>query len=235
MNAVSQKAVRFTAWSAILGGLLAYLNVTCALVVLGGDPGMVFDGAAMLGLPAEMRDLYRLSMFADILGFYLPVLVIATYLWHVLRAETGLLGDIAVFGMLIYTVLGISGAAATLAALHPLAELRAVGDAGARAAAEAAWTAVAHVSQKGLWWSEGPLVFFWVLVIAKPLRQAGWGPAALLPARIVGWGFVLFFLFGFFPALNPLTNLMLVLVVLIFPAWMLLFGWRLLRQPLSAA
>lgn len=231
MNAASDQALRFTAWSAIIGGLFAYTSVACALMVLRGDAGMVFDGEAMLALPAQMRDLYRLSMLADILGFYLPVLVMATYLWHVFRAEAGMLGDVAVFGMVTYTVLGVSGAAATLAALQPLAQLHAAGDEATRAAAETAWATVAHVSQRGLWWSEGPLVLFWVLVVGKQLKQAGWGPAMLIPAQIVGWGFGLFFLLGFFPALGQLTNLMLVIVVLIFPAWMLLFGLKLLRQP----
>lgn len=231
MSQDSNKATRFTGWCAILGGLFAYANVALVLMVTGGDTEMILRGPTMLALSAEVRDMFRWGMFADILGFYLPVLVIAAYLWHRFRDSAGVLGDMAVLAMVLYAVVGVGGAAMQLAILHPLAQLHASGDDATRAAAEAAWTTIAHASQKGLWWSEGPVVLFWGLVVGKQLRRAGWGRLSLLLLKVTGWCFGLFFLFGMFPGLNALMKAMLIIVVLIFPLWMLLFGVQLLRRP----
>jgi hypothetical protein len=221
---------RFTAWAAILGCLFAYLNVALSLMVTGQDTAMVLHGATMLALPAETRDVFRWSMLADILGFYLPVLAIGGYLWRTFREEAGAFGDIAALAIVLYVMLGISGAAMQQAVLHPLARLHAGGDDTVRAATEATWTAVANAVQNGLWWCEGPLVFFWGLIVGSQLKKAGWGWFPLLLLRIVGWSFGLFFVFGFFPDLNALTELVETVVVLLFPLWMLLFGWQLLRR-----
>ena len=99
------------------------------------------------------------------------------------------------------------------------------------AAAEAAWTSIATASQKGLWWCEGPVVLFWGLIVGKQLKDAGWGKSILWPLSIVGWCFGLFFVCGFFQSLAVLTNLLLVVVVLIFPLWLMMFGAQLLRGP----
>lgn len=230
MSQNSNKATGFTAWSAILGGLFAYTNVVLVLMVTGGDTEMILHGPTMLSLPTAARDLFRWGMFADILGFYLPVLIIAAYLWHNFRASAGVLGDMAVLAMVLYTVVGVGGAAMQLAVLHPLAQLHVGEDEAARAAAEAAWTAIAHASQKGLWWSEGPVVLFWGLIAGDQLKKAGWGRAPLLLLKVTGWCFGLYFLFGMFPGLNALMRAMLIVVVLIFPLWMLLFGAQLLRR-----
>lgn len=230
MSQYSNKAAGFTGWSAILGGLFAYANVALVLIVTGGDTEMILHGSTMLALPAESHDLFRWGMFADILGFYLPVLIIAAYLWHSFRDSAGVLGDMAVLAIALYVVVGVGGAAMQLAVLHPLAQLHAAGGEMARASAEAAWTAIAHASQKGLWWSEGPVVLFWGLVVGNQLRTAGWGKFSCLLLKITGWCFGLFFLFGMFPGLNAFMKAMLIVVVLIFPLWMLLFGAQLLHR-----
>jgi hypothetical protein len=224
------QAARFTAWTAIAGACFAYLNVALVLAATGGDTEMIFHGASMLSLPAESRDLFRWGMFADVLGFYLPVVVIAIYLRHAFRDRAGALGDMAAVAMVLYAALGIAGASLQMAALHPLAHLHAGGDEAVKAAAEAAWTAVANGSQKGLWWAEGPVVLFWGLVVGKQLAQAGWNKPTLVLLKIAGWCFGGFFVFGMFPELGGLMQIMLVVVVLLFPFWMLLFGWQLLRR-----
>jgi hypothetical protein len=229
MSQPSNAAVRFTAWAAIVGGLFAYANVGLVLAVTRGNTAMILDGASMLALPADMRDLFRWGMFADILGFYLPVLVIGAYLWHRFRERTGAMGDMALLAITLYAIVGVSGAALQLAALNPLAQLHAGGDAAARAAAEAAWTAIAHASQKGLWWSEGPVVLFWGTVVGAQLAREAWGQPRLVLLKITGWCFGLFFLSGMFAELEMLMKAMLVVVVLIFPLWMLSFGAQLLR------
>ncbi|WP_229722038.1 hypothetical protein [Marinobacterium nitratireducens] len=215
-----------------MGGIFAYLNVAFMLMVTQGDMRMTFDGAAMLSLPAETRELFRYSMFADVLGFYLPMVVIGGYFWASFREQAGPLGDMAVLAILLYVMLGVTGASLQLATLHPLADLHAAGDAAARAAAEAAWSSIAIGSQKGLWWCEGPVVLFWGLVVGKQLKAAGWGKSILWPLTLVGWCFGLFFVTGFFAQLDEVNRALLVVVVLVFPLWLIMFGTQLLsRRP----
>lgn len=233
MNSYSKEAVRVTAWAAILGGIFAYLNVGFMLMVTQGDMSVSLEGAAMLGAPAQTREFFRLSMLADILGFYLPVLVIGGFLWHGFRKEAGALGDVAALAIALYVTLGVTGAALQLSVLNPLADAHAAGGETARAA-EVIWTSIAVGSQQGLWWCEGPVVLFWGLVVGGHLKRAGWGRSVLWPLGIVGWCFGLFFLAGFFPQLAAVSNALLVLVVLIFPMWMILFGSQLLRKPAGA-
>ncbi|WNN39074.1 hypothetical protein RIN61_23245 [Pseudomonas inefficax] len=227
MNNYSNEAMRFTAWASIIGGLFAYLNVGFMLMVTQGDMAVTLQGATMLTLPAEARQYFRLSMFADILGFYLPVLAVGAYFWREFRDEAGALGDMALLAIATYVVLGVTGAG-----------LQLTGSEALRAGAEAAWTTIAVGSQRGLWWCEGPVVLFWGIVVGRYLKNAGWGSSVLLPLKVVGWCFGLYFVSGFFAALDPLTNALLVLVVLIFPFWLVLFGLQLrrraLRLPLGA-
>ncbi|MGF6879678.1 hypothetical protein [Paraburkholderia sp. MM5477-R1] len=228
MNQTSRKVMRFTAWSAIIGGILAYANVGLSVAVTGPDADMVLHGVSMLALPPDIRDLFRWCMVADTLGFYLPFLVIGGYFVHVFREELGALGNMVAMAVVLYVMVGVTGAVLQFAILHPLAHLYAGGDDATRGAAAAVWTAVANGTQNGLWWIEGPLVLFWTLIAAKLLKNAGWKGAILL--KIVGWAFGLFFVFGFFPDLDALSNASEMVVVLVLPLWMLLFGWQLLRR-----
>jgi len=230
MSNHASTAARFTGWAAIFGGVFAYLHVTLAFTLFGEDFAMSLHGASMLGLPTESRDLFRWAMLVDILGFYLPVIVIAGYLWHRFRDQAGAWGDMAALAISVYVVLGVSGAAIQLSVLNPLAHLHHGGDDATRAAAETVWAALARASQKGLWWCEGPLVLFWGTVVGQQLARAGWGSSVLIVLKIVGWSFGLFFLFEFFPGLATLTDLMGLIVILVFPLWMLLFGGQLLRR-----
>ncbi|VWB50835.1 membrane protein [Burkholderia lata] len=224
----SAKVMRFTAWSAIIGGLLAYANVGLVSMVAGSDTGMLLHGATMLSLPSETRDLFRLSMLADVFGFYLPVLVIGGYFLHVFKEELGALGYMVAFGIGLYAVLGVTGAALQLSVLDPLAQMHAGGDDATRAAAATAWATVANGTQSGLWWSEGPLVFFWAPIVANQLKKDGWHGAFLL--KIVAGFFAIIFVSGFFPEFEAVTGASEIVVVLVLPVWMVWFGWQLLRR-----
>lgn len=232
MNSYSNEAARFTAWASIIGGIFAYLNVGLMLTVTQGDMAVTLQGETMLTLPPQIRQCFRLSMFADILGFYLPLLAIGAYCWRAFREEAGTLGDMAVLAIATYVVLGVTGACLQLSVLNPLAELHQAGGEAVRAGAEAAWTTIAVGSQRGLWWGEGPVVLFWGIVVGRHLKRAGWGSSVLLPLKFVGGCFGLYFIAGFFQTLDPLTSALLVIVVLIFPFWMLLFGLQLRRRAL---
>jgi hypothetical protein len=193
---------------------------------------MVLHGASMLALPPDTRDLFRLSMLADVFGFYLAVLIIGGYFLHAFREELGAFGYMVAFAIGLYGVLGISGAAIQLAIYHPLAHLYAGGDDATRSAAATAWTTVAYGTQNGLWWCEGPAVLFWAPIAANVLKKGGWKGSILL--KLVGWAFGLFFVFGFFPDLDALSSASEMVVVLVLPLWMLWFGWQLLRRASSA-
>jgi hypothetical protein len=232
MSLSPEDSRRFTAWSAIAGGICALTYVVLITSATHGDTNAVFHAPTMLAWPTETRDMFRWAMLADIPGFYLAVLVIAVYLWRTFRDQARLLGDVAMFGMVVYVVVGVAGAAMLQASLHPLAHLHQGGDESVRAATEAAWTAVVYACQEGLWWCEGPLVFFWVMVVGKQLRQTRINSWLLLPVKIVGWCYGLFFVLGFFPQANDLTELLVTVAVLLLPPWMIWFGWRLLRRPL---
>jgi hypothetical protein len=223
-----EKAALFTAWVSIIGGAFAYLNVIFALLAFGGDQAGQLYGATMLALPHDTRDLFRWSMLCDVLGFYLPFLVIGGYVWHAFRDEGGPLVTAAVAGLVFYVTVGAAGAAMQLAALEPLAQLHAGGGDSVKAATEAVWTGLAHASQSGLWWLEGPVMLFVAFVIGNLLKRAGWGFPILL--QISGVCFGLFFLFGLFSELDGLGELAETVVVLLTPLWMILLGWQLLRR-----
>jgi len=224
----SYNVARFTAWNAILGGLAACATLALSVVVTGGDIEMVPHGSAMLALPAEGRDLFRWWMLADVLGFYLPFVAIGGYFVHTFREELGALREMIAIAVAVYIVCGIAGAVLQLSTIHPLAHVYASGDEGAKVAAGAVWIAIANATQNGFWWVEGPLVFFWTSIAARLLKKAGWHGSFLL--HIVGWGFGVFFVFGFFPSLAAVTDAGETVGVLALPLWMLTFGWQLLRR-----
>lgn len=232
MSKSQESGARLTAWSAIIGSILGYISVALSLAVTGEDSAMVFHGATMLALPAGTRELLRASMLFDILGFYLPLILIGGYLWNTFREEARAPGDMALLALVVHLALGIAGAAMQQAAIDPLAHLHGGGDDAVKASAEAAWTTVASVSQKGLWWCEGPLMLIWALIVGAQLKRAGWGRSLFL--KVVGCMYGLFFVFGFFPGLNAVTDLIETAGVLAFPLWMLMFGWQLLRRPAVA-
>ncbi len=228
MSQTSRTAARFTGWSAILGGLLIYVTGALLLMVTGTDTDKVLRGAAMLTLPAEARNLFRGAMIADIFGFYLPILVIAGYFWRSLAAEAGAYGYMAVLAMGFYVTVGVSGAAIQQAVIHPLTDLYAAAADSDKAMLAAVWTSVANATQRGLWWSEGPAIFLWALIVGSQLAKAGWRGAFLL--KLVGWFAGMFFVFGLFPQLGALTNACEMAIAGILPIWMISFGWQLLSQ-----
>lgn len=233
MNQVSRKVVRFTAWSALIGGLFAYANVGLSLAVTGSDTGMILHGASMLSLPADTRDLFRWCMVVDILGFYLPFVAIGGYFLHAFRDALGAFSQMLGLAIGLYIMVGIAGAAMQLGILDPLARAYAGRDEATKGAAATAWSTIAYATQNGLWWCEGPLVFFWAPIAANLLGQAGWRGSILL--KIVGWSFGCIFLFGLFPGLNVLSDASELIAVLVLPLWMLLFGWQVLRRSPACA
>jgi len=222
-------AARFTACAAILGAVFAYTTIALSILVTGDDASMILFGAKVLSLPGEVQEIYRLSMLTDILGFYLPSLVVGGYLWHIFRNDAGALGSVALLAIGFYATVGIIGASVQQAVITPLAHLYGSGDPSIKAAAEVTWTTIAHAVQYGLWWSEGFVVLFWGLVVGGQLKRTGWGWFSLLLLKLVGMSFTLFLIFGFFKSLDDLMKMMEMSFLVLYPLWLLIFGVRLLR------
>jgi hypothetical protein len=114
-----------------------------------------------------------------------------------------------------------------IAALPPLAEAHAAGDALVRAATENAWLALVHAAQRGLWWLEGPLMLFWGIVIGRALLVSGARHARLLIACGVLYG--VYFASSLTGPADAAEVVELAMLFLL-PLWALLTGVDLLRQ-----
>jgi hypothetical protein len=138
---------------------------------------------------------FRSAMLADMFGFYLPVLVVGGYLWSSSRHEAGALTDMAMLALLVYIVLGIAGASMQLAALPALSGAHAAGDTAVKIAAESAWLAVVSVTERGLWWAEGPVMGLWAALMGPILRRQAGAFGALL--MVCGFLYVVSFVAEF--------------------------------------
>jgi hypothetical protein len=70
MNANSKDVVQVIAWAAILAGIfLGFM-----LMVAKDDMELSLQGACMLTSSAEVREVFRWSMLADVLGFYVVLI-----------------------------------------------------------------------------------------------------------------------------------------------------------------
>ncbi len=217
---------RFVGWLAVIGAVLGWAMAVLAAAAADFDTEALARPSAMLAFSAEGQNLYRLSMWADILGWYLPFLAVGGYLWARMRQRVGVMADIAVSGLVAYAVLGIVGAAALTLSFAPLAELHAGGDPMSKAAAEAGWLALQHAA-KGVWNAEAPVFLLWAVAAAGFLRAEKWGFGRLL-AFDAGL-FALEFAFNL-AGMRALGETTLMITLLVHPLWLFLFGTSLLRQ-----
>jgi hypothetical protein len=217
---------RLAGWTAIVGSLFAWLSVYCLYAATAGDVDAVLHPATALGLDATALQSFRLAMLADILGFYLAVLIVGGYLGSSSRHEVGALTDIAMLALLVYVVLGISGASMQLAALPALAEAHASGDTSVKIAAQNAWLAVVTATEHGLWWAEGPVMGLWALLLGPILRRQRRAYGSLLMVC----GVLYLVAFGAeFLGLRTIAELCETLGVVLLPLWLLLTGIALVR------
>jgi hypothetical protein len=219
-------AHRFAGWAAVLGSLTAWFSVYCLYVATAGDLDAVFHPATALGLDAAALQWFRIAMLADVLGFYLAVLIVGGYLWSSSRHDVGALNDVAMLSLLVYVVLGIAGASMQLAALPALAGANAAGDTAVKIAAQSAWLGIVTATEHGLWWAEGPVMGLWAVLMGPVLRRQGRGFAVLL--MICGLLYLVAFAAEFL-SLRTIADLCEALGVLLLPLWLLLTGISLVR------
>lgn len=80
----------------------------------------------------------------------------------------------------VYTILGVAGTSLQFAAVVPLFDASNSPNAVVRLSAETTWVALAHSTQHGLWFFEGPVMAFWAIVSGRQLRLAQYTSGVIL-------------------------------------------------------
>jgi hypothetical protein len=221
---------RFAGWVAIAGSMFAWFSLYCLYAATAGDLDAVFHPATALALDGSALQWFRVSMLADVFGFYLAVLIVGGYLWSSSRRDAGAHSDVAILSLLVYVVLGIAGASMQLAALPALAEANAAGDTAVKIATQSAWLGIVTATEHGLWWAEAPVLGLWALLIGPILRRHGRAYGGLLmlcgALYLVSFG-------AEFLGLRTIAELCETLGVLLLPLWLLLTGIGLVRTSKS--
>lgn len=216
---------RFVGWLAVIGAILAWLMAVLVAGAAKFDFDVLDRPAMMLAYSAQSQNLYRLSMWADILGWYLPFLAVGGYLWQPMRQRLGALADIGLAGLVVYAVLGIAGAGLLNLTLTPVAEL-AAHDPAAKTTAEALWITLQSGAQ-GLWNAEAPVLLLWGTAAARFLRAEKWGFGRLLTFDLCLFAIEFMFNLGGWRDLGETVQMA---TLVIHPLWLLLFGITLLRD-----
>jgi hypothetical protein len=107
-----------TAWAAIASAPIAYATFVYGLRAVEWDFSTLVDPMASLYVGPDGAPLIRLSMVADMLGYYLPLIPVAIYLWQWLRKRQPGMATLYTVCALFYIVIGAIGAS-ILAAAHP--------------------------------------------------------------------------------------------------------------------
>lgn len=217
---------RLVGWLAVVGAVLAWSMAVLVGAAAGFDPAVLERPALMLGFSAQSQNLYRLSMWADILGWYLPFLAAGGFLWQSMRQRMGARADIGMAGLIVYAVLGIAGAGLLDLTLPPLAALAAAQASQARATTEVLWITLQNAAQ-GLWNAEAPFLLLWGTVAARFLRGEQWGFGRLLTLDL--GLFAIEFLFNLC-GWGDLGETVQMATLVIHPLWLFLFGITLLRR-----
>ncbi|WP_354673475.1 hypothetical protein [Cupriavidus alkaliphilus] len=221
---------RFVGWLAVIGAVLGWGMVALQAAAASFDFELLERPVAMLGFDPQGQNLYRLSMWADILGWYLPFLAVGGYLWGRMRQRVGVLADIALTGVVAYAILGIVGAGVLSLTLAPLAALHAGNDATGKMAAEAIWPILQNAAQ-GIWSAEVPVLLLWGIVAARFLLAEKWGSGRLLVFDLCLFGIEFIFILG---GWRDLAEGVVLLTLVIHPLWLFMFGISLLRERVPA-
>jgi len=80
---------RLVGWLAVVGAVLAWSMAVLVGAAAGFDSAVLEHPAQMVAFSANSQNLYRLSMWADILGWYVPFLAVGGYLWQPMRQRMG--------------------------------------------------------------------------------------------------------------------------------------------------
>ena len=225
---------RFAGSVAVIGAAIAWCVVPLYLAATNFNVDLMNHPASALALTARSQSLYGCSMWADILGMYLPFIVVGGYLWSRVRPTTGAMADIATMAVLAYALLGVIGASELIPTLGPLSAMHASSAPMAKPVAEALWLALGAAAQ-GAWQVEGVVFALWGIATAHSLRSQKWGFGSLLYLDAVLFGIVFLLKLVGGPQLAGIEALLVLVIHAINPLWLLLFGISVLRGRAAAA
>ena len=226
-----QSFQRFAALAAIISFPLALGSIVLSGMALGFNMEASTNPALLLSVGADGASLSRWGMILDMLGYYLPLLPVALFLWRWLGPRDPDWVRFYTFCGLGYILIGAIGAA-ILAAVHPpLISAYAQASVEQRPVLETVFSAVWNMVYGGMWnILEVLLAGIWFLGIGSLL----WDERRLFSifSIILGISALLDSL-GFILGIEALALLGVAIYVLLAPFWTLWLGIDLLRKPVQ--
>jgi len=226
-----QSFQRFAALAAIISFPLALGSIVLSGIPVNFSPDVPTNPALWLSVGADGANLSRWGMILDMIGYYLPLLPVALFLWRWLRSRNP---DWVLFYTscgLGYILIGAIGAA-ILAAVHPpLINAYAQASVEQRAVLETVFSAVWNMVYGGMWnLLEVLLAGIWFLGIGLLLRSER--RLFSIFSIILGISALLDSL-GMILSVEALALLGVAIYVLLAPIWTLWIGIDLLRKPVQ--
>ena len=226
-----QSFQRFAALAAIISFPLTLGSIVLSGMALDFNMEASTNPALLLSVGADGASLSRWGMILEMLGFYLPLLPVALFLWR-------WLGPRDPDWVLFYTSCGLGyifiGAigAVILAAVHPpLISAYSQSSVEQRPALETVFSAVWNMVYGGMWNILGELLAgIWFVGVGLLLR--GERRIFSIVTMILGISALLDSL-GFILGIEALALLGVAIYVLLAPFWTLWLGIDLLRKPVQ--
>ena len=227
-----QSFQRFAALAAIISFPLTLGSIVLSGMVLDFNMEASTNPALLLSVGADGASLSRWGMILDMLGYYLPLLPVALFLWRWLGPRDP---DWVLFYTscgLGYILIGAIGAV-ILAAVHPpLISAYAQASVEQRPALETVFSAVWNMVYGGMWNILGELLAgIWFVGVGLLLR--GERRIFSIVTMILGISALLDSL-GMILNFEGLALLGLSIYVVLAPIWTLWLGIDLLRKPVQA-
>ena len=227
-----QSFQRFAALAAIISFPLTLGSIVLSGMALDFNMEASTNPALLLSVGADRASLSRWGMILDMLGYYLPLLPVALFLWRWLGPRDP---DWVLFYTscgLGYILIGAIGAV-ILAAVHPpLISAYAQASVEQRPALETVFSAVWNMVYGGMWNILGELLAgIWFVGVGLLLR--GERRIFSIVTMILGIS-ALLDLLGMILNFEGLALLGLSIYVVLAPIWTLWLGIDLLRKPVQA-
>ena len=228
-----QSFQRFAALAAIISFPLALGSIVLSGMARDFNMEAATNPALLLSVGADGASLSRWGMILDMLGYYLPLLPVALFLWRWLGPRNP---DWVLFYTscgLGYILIGAIGAA-ILAAVHPpLINAYAQASVEQRPVLETVFSAVWNMVYGGMWnLLEVLLAGIWFLGIGLLLRSERrlfsiFSIILAISALLDSLGFIM--------GIEALALLGVAIYVLLAPTWALWLGIDLIRKPVQIA
>ncbi len=222
---------RFAAVTAIVSFPLALASIVLSDMVTNFSPDVATNPVLMLAVGTSGANLVRWGMILDMLGTYLPILPIALFVQHWLRAKSPAWIRFYTTCGLGFGIIGSVGAVALAAVQPPLINAYTQALPQQRAILEAIFGATWYIVFGGVWNILGELLAgLWFIGTGSLL----WNERRILGivGMIVGVSALLDALGNIF-GIESLALVGLSIYIILAPIWALWFGIDLLRKPVQ--